>query len=91
VPDDRWQYADYVTMTGRARYDRLSLHIQEVSQRIGPDTSGRSHSRSTGALEPYLDRLMTRLDRYERELGLDGGGPRLVTVPVPGPLGGRRR
>jgi hypothetical protein len=78
-----WQYADWRSMSSDAeRLARLRLHIEEVTQKMGPDVSGGGMSVSSG----NLDGMLQRLEDEERSLASavasqsgSGGGTYVVT------------
>jgi len=52
-----WTYSDYVNLSGASKLAQLRLHIIEVSNKIRPNVAGDGVSRSTGAIQPYLNGL----------------------------------
>ena len=62
-----WTYSDWVTYPDSnpsAKLARLRLHIQEVTNSIGPDVTKGSSSRSSGSPLGYLDKL----EKQEKDL-----------------------
>lgn len=56
-----WTYSDYVTYDyGATRLSRFRSHIQEVSDKISAEMSAGGRSRSTNALQSYLNSLLAR-------------------------------
>jgi hypothetical protein len=88
----RWDHNDFEERVGADRLATLRRHITEVRGAIGPDTSGRSHSRSSGGLPGYLTELMARLRELESDMGVGPSRGRVTTLDAPGRrgTGGRR-
>lgn len=69
-------YADYLTLSGLARRDRLALHIQEVVQATSAgraDVSADGKSVSRASTNEYLRQLREDFAELEKQLGLTGG------------------
>jgi len=56
-----WTYSDYVTYDyGDDRLTRFRAHVQEVSEEIARERSGKGRSVASQALQKYLDTLLDR-------------------------------
>jgi hypothetical protein len=72
-----WTYHTWVTVTAvAARLTALRSHIAEVTAKVDLEISGDGKSKSSSALQNYLDTLLKKEkeleDRAQRQ-GLSGG------------------
>lgn len=65
-----WNYSNWVTMQGASRVSQLSLHIQEVSDRITENYSIAGRSKGVDPLNAYIGKL------WESYNTLGGNTPR---------------
>lgn len=62
-----WSYSDWLTESyGSTRLSKLRSHIQEVSDALSAELTAGAQSRSTHAVQRYLDTLLAKLPREER-------------------------
>lgn len=63
----RWTYADWITQTdAAAKLTRLNLHLEEVIQALGAETTDGDVGRSSRELRAYLEKtLMPEQQRLE--------------------------
>lgn len=75
-----WQYADWLNRstypTDQARYDRLALHIQEVSEHVmGVESQqGADRRRKDAVIQAYLQYLLDEQARLDRALAVQRVG-----------------
>lgn len=71
-------YQDWISLEpgSRAQYDRLCLHILEVSNELTADVADGGKSRSTSNIQLYYNTLIAERDRLGKVLGIG------VVVPV---------
>lgn len=70
-----WTYSDWATKaTVALRLERLNLHIQEVSDRIGNEQSGDGYSKGSGSLATLMQNLLAERRNLEATPGATGTG-----------------
>lgn len=66
-----WTYSDYITLgPTSAGLTRLRLHIQEVTDKISLEIAADGKSKSSHALQQYLDGLLKKEAQIEKRTGL---------------------
>lgn len=80
-----YTYADWVTQTSvDARLTRLRLHIVEVTEKLNIEIAADGKSRSSNAIQQYLDRLLSKETELESRSGRISTGVTRVRVCKPG-------
>ena len=80
----QWMYSDWRRESStQEQLDRLNLHIEEVTDRLGTEKSAMGMSSSSYVLERYLANLDEQADKLEAKVqmaSIDVGKGRLRAV-----------